>query len=872
MEKKNKIEDFGVKIGGARKDVYLTRGGLSISDIDEMDIREYETHVKKDHVWPKPNYVEMLSEGYSPECIYYTKLVRDALPAKPISYKTEQVYKYLNALQFYREVCKEIKETTSLYATATIIRDKANKQGFNNFGIYSIGKLTNLSTIDISEIKSTVEIQEFPHKFNGKLKGLAVLEYSSNRFYITKNRRRFYKFSEVYDSKEKAMETVKEQVIPYLLETTNKKSSNAQKYERPQLQGIQRIGFDYRKGKDATGEDILNTFHFRGGEFGNWNTQADRQACLNHAFDAMFDLMYILRAPLNFASLGGYKDKKLAIAFGARGTSKAVAHYEPANVVINLTKMNGAGSLAHEWAHALDDYIGIKCGYESLFTKTSRFFKSKASDYQYSELQNAFENLIEVIKSVPCTDEEVIEKSNKLKSDYLKRVERLLVNFENVYIRKKSERRDATEEEKAELIKCKEKLLTEMNQESLHELNKTHKKITNRLPDAKLRENISFYITHYNYQKENIEKIKSGEIEHRSKKCTEFYTKCKEMDKCIGKNYLQTTHEMFARVFEAYVEDALKEQGLRSDYLVHSTFNSSYNNFNPYPAGEERILFNKEMKKFLDLVVRTFSTYTEDYPQIGKDFSINISDEQKSHRDDEVINNIIDIQVDDETTTNSDIKFENKSEETSDNIELVTDEELNQFLEALGFNFDEEDKENNSNSLDVKLVSNKELKEWIIDNSLTTTYEENDDTELYEKIIVEGTSGTEEVERIVNESTDTNNEEIELHIDVEEIELKLDSEIAEPMEENDKARENDETSNLEEIQDSNNLVNTQEATIHPEVNNSCSNEETIKPKNSNPSLNDLLMLYKETLKKNTKSNSEEEKIYETLKIINRSLQ
>ncbi|EMD2978146.1 hypothetical protein VQ246_004933, partial [Salmonella enterica] len=40
------------------------------------------------------------------------------------------------------------------------------------------------------------------------------------------------------------------------------------------------------------------------------------------------------------------------------GKNAAAAHYEPGQVAINLTKSNGAGSLAHEWFHALDNYFG----------------------------------------------------------------------------------------------------------------------------------------------------------------------------------------------------------------------------------------------------------------------------------------------------------------------------------------------------------------------------------------------------------------------------------------------------------------------------------------------------------------------------------
>lgn len=37
-----------------------------------------------------------------------------------------------------------------------------------------------------------------------------------------------------------------------------------------------------------------------------------------------------------------------------------MAHYEPIQEVINITKLRGAGSLGHEWSHALDHLIAQK--------------------------------------------------------------------------------------------------------------------------------------------------------------------------------------------------------------------------------------------------------------------------------------------------------------------------------------------------------------------------------------------------------------------------------------------------------------------------------------------------------------------------------
>ena len=124
-----------------------------------------------------------------------------------------------------------------------------------------------------------------------------------------------------------------------------------------------RQGEDYRKGKDVTAEEFAKQFGFRGVQFGNWANQADRQAALNNAYDSFMDMAKIIGVSPRAMSLDG----ELGIAFGSRGSGAANAHYEPGEVVINLTKTRGAGALAHEWWHALDNYFSrsanVKMGY-----------------------------------------------------------------------------------------------------------------------------------------------------------------------------------------------------------------------------------------------------------------------------------------------------------------------------------------------------------------------------------------------------------------------------------------------------------------------------------------------------------------------------
>lgn len=111
-----------------------------------------------------------------------------------------------------------------------------------------------------------------------------------------------------------------------------------------------------RRESDVTPEKFQDAFGFRGVQFGNWVEGDRRQVDINEAFDALMDMSDALGVPAKALSLDG----SLGLAFGARGSGgvdAAKAHYEPGEVVINLTKKTGPGSLAHEWFHGFDNYF-----------------------------------------------------------------------------------------------------------------------------------------------------------------------------------------------------------------------------------------------------------------------------------------------------------------------------------------------------------------------------------------------------------------------------------------------------------------------------------------------------------------------------------
>ena len=108
-------EDFGEKIGGAKKDLWSVRG-LYAADLDEMNECEADKYVKKDNVWKKPDYQAMLDDGIPLGVVFYIKKVRDAVPATPRYYraydyeeKTYQQKQYITTVRQLQEIMEKVR-------------------------------------------------------------------------------------------------------------------------------------------------------------------------------------------------------------------------------------------------------------------------------------------------------------------------------------------------------------------------------------------------------------------------------------------------------------------------------------------------------------------------------------------------------------------------------------------------------------------------------------------------------------------------------------------------------------------------------------------------------------------------------------------
>ena len=154
-----------------------------------------------------------------------------------------------------------------------------------------------------------------------------------------------------------------------------------------------RLGTDHAKGRNITPEELATRFGLRAIEFGNWMNADDRQTSINECYSSFCTLAELLQIPTEKIGRG-----TLAIAFGARGTGKANAHYEPDRHVINLTRTRGAGSLAHEWAHSIDSADGRRHHLSSGFYFGGYSSRSKrAGSYwgsEHEQFARAFETAI----------------------------------------------------------------------------------------------------------------------------------------------------------------------------------------------------------------------------------------------------------------------------------------------------------------------------------------------------------------------------------------------------------------------------------------------------------------------------------------------
>jgi hypothetical protein len=439
-EEAQKLDDFGEPIYGAPK--HWKDYGMRVEDFAGLDQRQQAAYTKKAKIWPLPDYRAMVKEGCPREVAFFVKKVRDSIPVQPRTTDPDEMGKYLVFVAGVRDAVRELKTvddirnfgkfweqngylirngyslnatdkgcylSDTIYQTTQIGEDHSwNWMKFQRslshhkeFGVvrtdeeramdeYSIKKLDGSvcklycddPSKDIMDCRMTVAVQSplgtcyvRANPDDHILNRDAV----QGSYFILRNNYRIVgvNYQTESDAKKRAVEI-------YLKEKPENGGTKKKNFVLASLEHIERIGPKIRT-KDAV-PDMFLELGFRGGEFGNWVTDEERHWNFNEAYDAFRDVTDALGIAPTDVSLGGH----LAIAFGSRGHGSALAHYETVENIINLTRKKGAGSLGHEFGHAMDAYVAS----ETLNTTGFMSHCYNNSACNKHNIRNAYEKLM----------------------------------------------------------------------------------------------------------------------------------------------------------------------------------------------------------------------------------------------------------------------------------------------------------------------------------------------------------------------------------------------------------------------------------------------------------------------------------------------
>lgn len=611
---KKKIEDFGQKIGGARKDMYV-KGEKSNNTAKPKGEKKADDGLK-DRPWLRDYDIK---QGENGKWTVTDKKQEEKRKRNSFMYSWYNVQK--------RSVEKLTFDTQEAAQTA--------------------------ATLDVVSQKHTV--------FTAGEKG----NYGIFRRIGGKTNSHWFQLKDGFASHEEAMKYMAEHPEEILNMRTSYGEADL---PTPEIKGWndartgEKVPERLKKDQNASEEMFTDTFGFRGVQFGNWNNQAERQSLMNAAYEGLLDLADVLGVDPKIISLNG----ELGLAFGARGhgLSGARAHYEMDYTVINLTKMKGAGSLAHEWMHALDHYLMLKSG----STKNERTEDGRLTDPRFADMAsevdswrfhgaNLHPDLLAAFKKLKDTAfyKEVAEVQDE--TDAQKWVQKSAdgldeeLNKMRQYLAKERPYSAKKKPATAEQLQRFDELATKVaaaeeplnvnpkyhtwTTPALEKLSDLFKEITGRAllkkePDNRYNQLVAWTNSLQDRRKKLAEA--QANVEKKKRVPTEYYRTSTALDNGRTTKYWTRPTEMLARAFSAFVEDSVKAQGYESNFLSFGSGNGQIKYGKPYPAGKEREAINNAFKDFIGEVQKEVARNKQETGEIK--FSIRAAAETENAAND----------------------------------------------------------------------------------------------------------------------------------------------------------------------------------------------------------------------------------------------
>lgn len=585
--------------------------GFSRADIDAAENETSKAAMAvKSKLWERPDYQAMVDSGTQPVIAHIVKQLYDSLSTKPahggekylnayvdvVIEMKAAVDSFLNNSSAMREllgsVIKQLKEREQAMGgyEVSIMNLGKRRKGFDyfvdkifpendsgnrwgrsnmegNLRANATGnrfyKTTSLSLSNFQKAMEAIKDSGFPAKMESWQRSYKIVE-KDGKFGVVKNKR--YRATSEHATREEAVEAARDLV----------KRDKVDRFKEPDtlVENSIRKGRALRDGKNVSSVDLQKLANLKRINFGTWMKKPanakERQGHVNSAYDAFLDLAELLNVPPEALSLNG----KLGLAIGAQGKggkSAAAAHFVPGINEINLTRRMGAGSLAHEFAHGLDHYFGVRDGLDGksepfLSHSSTRRYATKNSEVR-PEIVKAFATIMQVMTKTT----ESKESAQKRADSSLKNSETVLLRFVEAHDLKAKVKGN----EKAE--KALDNIINGVESEYTTWPPATKRK---RKPEGYTNEDVKTVADaiDWNFRKADDLQSHSGSYNYHKKASetaptqvtihTDFYQNARLLETPTGKPYWSTPHELFARAFEIYVSSKLAETDGRNDYLT----------------------------------------------------------------------------------------------------------------------------------------------------------------------------------------------------------------------------------------------------------------------------------------------------------------
>lgn len=617
--KQRQYIDTGEKIGGARKDLWaaILKGDrrLDTSDMDGMDSATASTLVKKAHVI-KGLMEQYYEGGIEPGALYMIDRLFASIASKPKDTEADRknyviavgkLHEYLmtvTSFEDFKAVASQIKDEITGYSATPEQREmidrvhkanaewaKARNEHWQELG-RTLGWRGPRKRLDIPHWAWVAENEKKYLPSNEEIYQVQKLEFDLERAEIDNPdspRNVFNALGDKFinsltDKKSAFQDKLDGKGIPTDFSWMNKgkgkdktgaegedgespateSKSDKPKWKREVSDTVERTGVD----RDFKPQDLIDIFGIRGVEYGNWVDQETAEHHTKMIGLSFMDMSDTLGIPLKHISYGG----RLAMRVGSNGKGKASAHYEPDRKAINMTKLKGGGSLAHEWSHFLDNILDSKSADGRQFSSLSdsamvsaQSGKTWDGNYRTGQMGNKLP--AKVTQAYAGLMAAMIEGSETLKN-------------------RPSDKNKSQLKYKGYFREIDDALKKYPPQEVMDI-------ISDKASEGKYRGlKISELANYIHYETDTKVMYSSG------KKMSKFLADSKSM----GSDYWTRPHEMFARAFECYVSDKTEENGIINSYLCSGVRKQDFQEgvITPYPQGDEREKINAAFDKLMD--------------------------------------------------------------------------------------------------------------------------------------------------------------------------------------------------------------------------------------------------------------------------------